>query len=196
MSTATMETTGQTVNEKVNGIDVEALRAAIAGIEADTDKAMTTWKVTSTWKGGTRSDHEVDGFVIGGQKAERRFTIQIDEPLELCGTNQFANPQEYLMSATNACMMVGYAAVAALMGVRLTRLEVELSGDIDLRGFLGIDTHVKPGYDGLKQTVRIAGDGTPEQFQKLHEIVKATSPNYFNITSSIPLFSELVIEDN
>jgi uncharacterized OsmC-like protein len=112
----------------------------------------------------------------------------------LCGTNQFANPQEYLMAATNACMMVGYATVAAVMGVELSKLELEITGEIDLRGFLDIDPTVPRGYEGLHYTVRIAGNGTPEQFEKMHEVVQRTSPNYYNISNPIPLTSELVIE--
>lgn len=188
--------TTETINEAnvVNGLDVEALRGCIEGIENRAADGQTTWTVTSTWKGGTRTDHAIDGVQIGGRNIDRKFSLSIDEPCELGGTNRFANPQEYLMSAINACMMVGYSATAALMGVNLTRLEVQLEGDIDLRGFLGIDQNVKAGYNRLKQTVHIAGDGTPEQFARIHEIVKATSPNYFNITTAIPMASELVVE--
>lgn len=188
MSTATQTAT------TINGIDVTALRAAIDGIRENPDAGQTTWRVTSRWAGGTRSDHFVDGVDIGGQKIDRQFQIQIDEPCELCGTNQFANPQEYLMAATNACMMVGYAAVASVMGVTLTKLELEMSGDIDLRGFLDIDRNVPPGYERMHYTVRIAGDGTQEQFAKMHEVVQRTSPNYYNISHPIELTSELVVE--
>jgi uncharacterized OsmC-like protein len=125
---------------------------------------------------------------------DRQFWIQIDEPCELCGTNQFANPQEYLLAATNACMMVGYAAVAAVMGVKLTKLELEIAGDIDLRGFLDIDRSVAPGYERLHYIVRMAGDGTREQFEKMHEVVQRTSPNYYNISNPIELTSELIVE--
>ena len=178
----------------VNDINVTALKQAIADIAANPEAGHTRWKVTSRWQGGTRSDHFVDGVHIGGQKVERKFQIQIDEPCELCGTNQFANPQEYLLAATNACMLVGYATVAAVMGVKLTKLELEITGDIDLRGFLDIDRSVTPGYERLHYTVRIAGDGTPEQFQKMHEVVQRTSPNYYNIANPIELTSKLVIE--
>lgn len=177
-----------------NGIDVHALRQAIEAIRLDPDKGQTQWRIHSTWKGGTRSDHAVEGFRIGGQDVDRRFLIQIDEPCELTGTNQFANPQEYLLAAMNACMMVGYAAVASVMGVKLSKLEVETTGDIDLRGFLGIDEPVAPGYEQLHQTVHIAGDGTPEQFAKMHEVVHRTSPNYFNITRAIPVDSRMVVD--
>jgi len=91
-------------------------------------------------------------------------------------------------------MMVGYATVAAVMGVKLTKLELEISGDIDLRGFLDIDRSVAPGYQRLHYRARLAGDGTPEQFQKMHEVVQRTSPNYYNISQPIELTSELIVE--
>jgi len=178
----------------VNGIDLAALNQAISDIEANPAAGQTRWKVTSRWQGGTRTDHLVDGVDIGGQRVERQFQIQIDEPCELCGTNQFANPQEYLLAATNACMMVGYASVAGMMGLTLTKLELEITGDIDLRGFLDIDPSVAPGYERLHYTVRIAGEGTNEQFEKMHEVVQRTSPNYYNIAKPIELTSDLVIE--
>jgi len=178
-----------------NGIDVVALGEAINGIRGDRALGQTSWAIRSVWQGGTRSDHHVEGFTIGGQFVARPFTIRIDEPHELTGTNQYANPQEYLLSAMNACMMVGYAAVAALMGIELDSLEVRTSGDIDLRGFLGIDAEVAPGYESLEQTVHIASDASPEKLRELHEIVKRTSPNFFNITRAVPVHSKLVIED-
>lgn len=93
--------------------------------------------------------------------------------------DQFANPQEYLLAATNACLMVGYATLAAVMGVKLTNLALEIAGDIDLRGFLDIDPSVARGYERLHYIVRIAGDGTPEQFEKMHKVVQRTSLNYY-----------------
>lgn len=179
---------------RTNGIDTAALRSAIDAMAADPAKAQTGWSITSRWQGGTRSDHHVQSFSIGGQVVRRPFVIKVDEPLELCGTNQHANPQEYLLAALNACMMVGYSAVSALMGVKLTKLEVVTTGDIDLRGFLGIDPAVPAGYERLKQEVRIAGDGTPEQFEQIHATVRATSPNFFNINRAVAVQSELVVE--
>jgi len=85
--------TATSTPEKLNGIDVTQLKEAIAQIEANPDAGQTHWRVTSRWQGGTRTDHLVDGLLIGGERVERQFQIQIDEPCELCGTNQFANPK-------------------------------------------------------------------------------------------------------
>jgi hypothetical protein len=84
--------------------------------------------------------------------------------------------------------------VAALMGIKLTKLEIRTWGDIDLRGFLGIDSKVPPGYKSLQQTVTIAAEASDQQLRHLHETIKRTSPNYFNITSAVPTQSRLVIE--
>lgn len=177
----------------VNGINTDALRGAIDAITQDPAKGQTHWQVTSHWRGGTRSDAKVNGYSIGGQHVPREFTLKIDEPLELCGQNQFANPQEYLLAALNGCMIVGYTALCALEGIELEELRIETEGDIDLRGFLGISPEVAPGYEQLRYTVHIKGSGTPEQFEKIHRTVMATSPNYFNVRNPVPLKSRLVV---
>ena len=177
----------------INGIDTSALWDAVKAITDDPAKGATKWKVTSHWRGGTRSDAAVSEYHIGGQRIAKDFTIKIDEPSELCGTNQFANPQEYLLAALNACLIVGYAAACSMQGIKLDELRIETEGDIDLRGFLGIDPKVKPGYDSLRYTVHIRGDGTPEQFQQIHDVVTKTSPNRFNLGTAIALHSKLVV---
>ena len=124
----------------------------------------------------------------------RRFSIDIDEPCELGGTNRFANPQEYLLAALNACMMVGYVAQCAVRGVALQSLEIETEGEIDLRGFLGIDPAMPAGYESLSYTVRIEGSGTKEEFAEVHKAVMATSPNFYNVSRPIALKPTLVVE--
>src|SRR6476661_1649576 len=99
------------------------------------------------------------GLLDRRTKVPREFSIDIDEPYELGGSNRSANPQEHLLAALNACMMVGYAAQCAVRGITLEKLEIETHGEIDLRGFLGIDAAVPPGYDNLSYVVRIKGNG-------------------------------------
>ena len=96
----------------VNGINLDDLFALIEGIRTDPAKAKTHWRVATTWQGQTRSRAEVEGFGIGGAEVPRRFAIDIDEPYELGGSNRFANPQEHLIAALNACMTVGYVECA------------------------------------------------------------------------------------
>ena len=106
----------------VNGINVDDLMALRARVEQDASKGKTDWRVTTTWRGQTRSRAEVSGFGIGGEEVPRRFSFDIDEPHELGGGNAFPNPQEYLLAALNACMTVGYAAQCSIRGITLERL--------------------------------------------------------------------------
>jgi hypothetical protein len=177
-----------------NGIDVNALKGTIDVLRRNPAAAQTKWSVKSRWAGGTKSDHVVECCRIGGKAIDRRFTLHVDEPLEMCGTNEFANPYEHLLSAVNASMIVGFAAVASLTGVRLTKLEIRTTGNIDLRGALGIDPEVSPGLEGLQQTITIAGGATPEELRQIHEMVKKISPNYFTITNAVAMQSRLVVE--
>ena len=80
---------------------------------------------------------------------------------------------------------VGYVAGASLKGIKLDSLEIRTRGTLDLRGFLGLDDSVPPGYQSIDYDVRIKGDGFPEQFEEIHQAVMKTSPNYFNISRPV-----------
>jgi uncharacterized OsmC-like protein len=188
-----METT-QVMGRQVNGIDVEALARVVQEIQQDPAKGMVEFRVRSEWKGQTRSRSFVDSYTIGGQRVHRSFVIDADEPFELLGRNTAPNPQELLMTALNACITVGYVAGAAMKGIVLDKVEVETSGALDLRGFLGIDPSVIPGYNTIRYVVRIKGTGSAEQFQEIHEAVVRTSPNYFNISRPVKIDARLVLE--
>jgi uncharacterized OsmC-like protein len=182
------------VTGTVNGIDVDALTAVVREVERDPAKGKVEFRVRSGWKGQTRSQTVVESYTIGGQVVHRNFTIEADEPFELLGRNTAPNPQELLMAALNACITVGYVAGAAVKGIRLEKVEVETRGELDLRGFLGIDAAVPPGYEAIRCVVRLRGDGTPSQLREIHDNVLRTSPNFFNLTRPIAIDARLEID--
>jgi len=177
----------------VNGIDLAALGEFVEQMKADPAKADVRFSVTTRWSGQTRTETTVTGYELAGQPIERRFKVIADEPLELLGTNSAPNLQELLMTALNACMAVGYVAQAAVHGIALTTLEIETHGRLDLRGFLALDDSTPPGYRQLDYTVRIGGDGTPEQYREIHRAVMKTSPNFFNLAQPICMNGRLEV---
>ena len=154
---------------KINGIDTDALKQLMDDVSKDPAKGIAQFGVITTWKGGTRSQTRVNSWALGGQRLDKNFTIEIDEPPELLGTDTAANPQEFLLAATNACILATYVAACSMQGIKLESLEIQTEGELDLRGFLGLDKSVKPGYDELQYTVRIKGDGTPQQFDAIDD---------------------------
>jgi len=185
--------TTQTQTPNVNGIDLEGLGQLVEQIKNDDSKGFVRFKVATNWKGQTRSEARVKSFVMDGVDVPRQFSIVADEPLQLLGQNTAPNPQELLMAAFNACIMVGYVETAAVMNVKLDNVEIETEGELNLRGFLGIDANVKPGYETIRCRVRLTGNGTSEQYQAIHENVLKTSPNYFNVTQPISVETTLVL---
>ena len=180
-----------TVKSRVNGLDLEALGEVVEAIGNDPGQAKVSFDVTTRWTGQTRSETIVDGFTIAGNRVARTHKIIADEPCELLGGDSAPNPQELLMAAVNACMMVGYVAGAAIKGITLDSVEIATKGTLDLRGFLGLDDQVAPGYEQIDYDVRIKGNGTPEQFEEIHQNVMKTSPNYFNISRPIRMNGSL-----
>ena len=182
-----------TVKTRVNGLDLAALGETVEAIEQDATKAIVGFDVTTRWAGQTRSETTVEGFTLAGERIARSHTIVADEPCELLGSDGAPNPQELLMAAVNACMMVGYVAGASVNGIKLDSVEIKTRGQLDLRGFLGLSDDVAPGYEAIDYDVRIKGDGSREQFEEIHQTVMKTSPNYFNLNRPIRMNGHLTV---
>jgi uncharacterized OsmC-like protein len=180
-----------TVRNVVNGIDLDALDDMVDRIRANPGCGTAGFRVMTEWKGQCRSESTVESFTCAGDPIPRSFTIVSDEPRELLGQDSAPNPQELLLSALNACMVVGYVAQAAVRGIRLDECRIETEGELDLRGFLGLDEEVSPGYRRINYTVHLDGNGTREQFEEIHQAVMATSPNYFNIAQPVQMCGRL-----
>jgi len=176
----------------VNDIDLGRLEQLVADAAVNPGLGF---EVTTRWDGQFRSESRVGPITMGnGDRVVRDHVITADEPEEILGNNEAPNPQELLMAALNACMTVGYVAGAAKRGISLSKLEIATKGTLDLRGFFALSDTVPPGYPSLSYVVRIAGDGTAEQFAEIHAEVQATSPNYDNLARAIRMDATLEVE--
>ncbi len=90
-----------------------------------------------------------------------------------------------LFAALNTCVLNTFVVNAAARGIRIDKLELDLEGELDLYGFLGIDHSVNPGYDELTLVCRVEGDGTPEQYQECLEAGTRYSPNFQSISKAV-----------
>jgi hypothetical protein len=64
---------------------------------------------------------------------------------------------------------------AAVRGIRLEKVESELVGDLDLRGFLAISDEVRPGYQEIRVNFKV--ETNPENVETLKELIRL-SPVY------------------
>lgn len=143
--------------------------------------------------------HEVQGPLRARYKADAGAALVIDhalakgasasdpfhstvEPMPGCGValpvgvhsaiggpHDAPTPGDLLCAALAACQDSAVRMVANLLGVELEALEVEVSGQVDVRGAMAIDRNVAVGFQSLRCEVRLrAREGTsPELLEKL-----------------------------
>ena len=77
---------------------------------------------------------------------------------------------DLLLGALAACAQITCQMVASAMGIPAERIAVAVSGDMDLRGTLGISKEVPVGFENIQLDFDIAAPGaTPEQLRSLQE---------------------------
>lgn len=184
------------MSKNLNGIDVAALQKFAQGVAESPALGEARFNVKTKWEHQTRTVTTVNHYSLGGEVHPRKFEIAADEPAELLGANTAPNPQELLMAALNACLSVGYIANAAAMGIKVKSLEIETDGTLDLRGFLGLDESVNPGYDQVSYVVRIDTDASCERAEELHRVVMKTSVNLANFARGIRMIPTLEVRNS
>jgi uncharacterized OsmC-like protein len=160
----------------VNDVNIAAVAGLAAKIQSEPQVAATTWQANVTWTGAFKSEARVRDFA----------PIASDEPSGLGGSDSAPNPVEQLLAALGNCLAVGYAANATVAGIEIKDLSIELEGDIDLRTFLGLADD-NAGYSGIRATVHLDADATPEQLAELHRKVTGTSPVGHTLARPVPL---------
>jgi len=73
------------------------------------------------------------------------WTLMVDMSPKVGGGDSAPNPGVLARGALASCLAVGYASLAARLGVELQGIDVEVEADYDLRGELGLGD-VRPGY--------------------------------------------------
>lgn len=184
---STRESSQTTSDDEVNGIDTHALFETIDTIKGDPALASCKFFAATKWNGGTTSDCTISRYQLSGEDIPEDFTMSIDEPIALLGTDAAPNPQMYLFAALASCVLNTFVINAAARKIRLDSLEIDVEGELDLRGFLGIDESVNAGYNELTLVCRVTGDGTREQYEQCLEAGTRYSPNFQSISRPVAI---------
>jgi uncharacterized OsmC-like protein len=158
------------ITKVVNGVDLQRLTETIGAVQAQPELAAFEFRVTNEWIDGGHNRSTVRNFYGVGQEdtsREAAFVFDADEPDVLLGGDNGANPVEYLLHALAACMTTSMVYHAAARGITIESVESQLQGDLDLRGFLGLDENVRPGYENIRATFKVKADTTAEQLEEL-----------------------------
>ena len=149
----------------VNGVDVDRLKALIQTVKGDPSKGQVEFETKTSWVEGAHSKTKI-----------RDFSLEADEPRGLIGSDKAPNAVELVLASLGSCLSVGFAYNAAAMGINIRSMNIDVKGNLDLRGFLGISDSIRPGYQKITATCRIDCDAPREKLEELCKYVRRTSP--------------------
>ncbi len=186
--------TAQAETHAINGVDIGKLRETIEVIKDKPFLADFKFRIENKWQGGGLNQTTVKASYGAGQEFPERdgkFTMQADEPPILLSGDLAANPVEHLLHALAACVTTSLVYHAAARGIHLDSVESRLEGELDLRGFLGLDPTVRKGYKHITMTVNLTGDLTEAQKQEVVKLGPQFSPVYDSVTGGVPVTVKL-----
>ncbi|MBI1752781.1 MAG: OsmC family protein [Acidobacteria bacterium] len=163
-----------------NGVNVEELNVLVNRVKSNPALGKFQFRSKSKWISRAHSHSTFDSLHGMGMDHLRSTPLFMegDEPAALLGTDLAPNAAETALHALTSCLSVTYAYSAAAMGIDITDLSFELETDTDLRGFMELDSAIRPGLSQIRVKVNLACNGTPEQIRQLHAQVQRTSPLY------------------
>ena len=169
----------------LNNINIAGLSEYTNEVKEEPIESRATYGVTLDWVSGTKSVVKTKNILFGNHKIVRNFEFTIDEPTQFLGVNCAPNPAEYLLGGLAGCMAVTFMTGATMMNIEIDKLRLEIDGELNLNGFLGLDENQPPGFPELTFIFHVEGNGTQEQYDHLINRVKAHSPNFNTIQNEV-----------
>jgi uncharacterized OsmC-like protein len=159
---------------------MSSLKAAVAAMQAqlkaDPASAQATFEVESRQVEGLKSETKI-----------RQFTLTVDEPASLGGTDAGPNPVELVLGALATCQEITYRAYAEALGIPLDRVSVKIEGDLDLRGFFAVKPGVRAGFNAVRGTVRLESSASAAELARLKAIVDQHCPVLDILQAPVPV---------
>lgn len=174
----------------VNGLNVDALMSTVEAIKGKPEIAKFKFRVGNKWISGTNSRATVKGFYGALEEHPDRkcqTEYEFDEPPVLLGEDKGPNPVEYLLVALSGCVTTALIAWASVHGHEIKSVRTELEGELDVRGFLGIDKSVDVGYQVIRITFHIESGLDDDTLKKIVQMAQDYSPVYNTVTKKVPV---------
>ncbi|NKY43477.1 OsmC family protein [Nocardia cerradoensis] len=161
---------------------VDATAQAVAG---DPAKAQVLFSAAGIAEGA-----------VGSAVTAGTYTVRVDEPAALGGAGTAPNPVEFYLAALISCQVVTYRFWAQRLGIVVDDLRIDAEGDLDVRGFFGLDDTVRAGFQQVRVTVHIDGPEPAQRYAELQAAVDAHCPVLDISTGTTPVLTTLITSES
>ncbi len=161
------------------GTGLQQTTAAMAA-----DPTIARAEVTATGELGDRCRVDVR---VGDE------TVVFDMPAALGGTGLAPSPGQHALAALAACQAITYRIWSEKLGVRLDALRVDVRGQVDLQGLLGIDAGTCSGFAHVDLAVEIDGPEPAQRYEQLRGAVNEHCPVLDVFAAPVPVTASLIV---
>jgi uncharacterized OsmC-like protein len=182
----TTNTNRQEIKDMTNGVDVDKVMNVIGAIENDTSYAKFQFRAKNEWVHGGLTRSRIKEFFAGNAEDTTRkeaFVVDSDEPLMLAGEDSAPNAVEVVLHALASCLTTSLIYHAAVRGIEIGAVESSYTGDIDVRGLLGLSDEVRKGYNKVTVNMRVKSEESVETLTEL----AMYSPVFDIVSKSLPV---------
>lgn len=120
------------------------------------------------------------------------WTFKVDIGESEGGNNAGPGPGLLQRGALGGCLAIGYVQQAAVMGVPINHIEVEIEADKDLQGRFGINNS-SPGSLQIRYNIKIESPASEEDIHKVVEEADRFSPVLDDFRRAVPVERNLEI---
>lgn len=121
------------------------------------------------------------------------YRVKVDEPPALGGENSAPNPVEYYLASLLSCQVVTWRFWAEKLGIAVDDIRAHAEGDLDVRGFFGLEDTVRAGFREVRVVVTVTGPETPARYRELQAAVDAHCPVLDLTRNSTPVRTLLAV---
>ena len=117
----------------------------------------------------------------------RHFKLVVDEPEELGGADEAANPVEYILAGLAGCINVVGHLVAKELGFVISKLNIDISGEINPDKLLGISNHERAGFQSIQINLNPETEADIVTLSQWLKIVEDRCPVKDNLRNETPV---------
>jgi uncharacterized OsmC-like protein len=152
-----------------NGVNVEHLLGARTALTDAPEAAEFTWRATTEWVRGTRTQTTIEDYSGLGEKHSHKaeYSYTGDHPEVFASEDDGPTPVEFVLVGLSTCLTAGLAAVAQNRNIQLKSVKASIEGDMNILGILGGDPEVRNGYNSVRVNFEIDADADADEIAAL-----------------------------
>ncbi|NIP32271.1 MAG: OsmC family peroxiredoxin [Candidatus Dadabacteria bacterium] len=172
----------------LNGVNVDKISSTVEAIKKDHEIASFKFKNRNKWITGGLNRSVIKEFDGACQTfGNREFVIDNDQPDILLSNNAAPTPFEHLLHALAGCITTTLVYHASAKGVEIYDMETKFTGDIDLRGVLGLPGAKRNGFEEIKAEVSVKADISENEIEELVQHALNRAPLFDTLTNGVPI---------